>query len=377
MTTEQKAFTALIRAGLWGAEADASLFSAQTDWAALYRRGQQQALLGILLDGIQTLPPDLRPERTFYLQWCAAVFRIEETNKKLNAAIGDLYALLRAKGVNPVLLKGQGVARNYPHPLHRQCGDIDLFVGENPYELVNLILCREGKETSLPSAKHSHFEWRGVVVENHRRLALMKRPRADRQLQRIIARWHETDQTFRFVLEGCEVTVPPVEFDAVFLLQHMVNHLLTSGIGFRQVCDWMCLLHHYSGSLDKESVANDLKSLGLDKAARVFGAMAVDCLGLPETDLPLRFNADDAALGQILFDEIWDSGNFGKADARKKPRPKGYWSGKWHSFANVLARQRRLRKIAPAESAWVPVTMLFNFIKARFSRRSPILKNKQ
>lgn len=29
--------------------------------------------------------------------------------------------------LSPVLLKGQAFAENYPYPLHRQCGDIDLY----------------------------------------------------------------------------------------------------------------------------------------------------------------------------------------------------------------------------------------------------------
>lgn len=369
MTTEQRAFFELVKAGLWGTTADVSAFDSHTDWPRLYKYGKSQTLLGIMLDGIQTLPAELRPERGLYLRWCAFVLQIEERNKKLNREIDNLYKLLRADGVEPVLLKGQGAARNYRNPLHRQCGDIDIYIGKHNFERVNRLLEQDGQEALEVCAKHSAYNWHDVSVENHRILAQMEAPTADRHLQRNIASWHGTDKMVRWELDGCEIVVPPVEFDALFLLQHAVHHLFNLGIGFRQICDWACLLHHNREQLDRALAARELKALGLDRAARIFGALAVKYLGLDEADLPLPFDAKDEADCDWLFDEIWGSGNFGKFDARRTTRPKGYWRGKWHTFTSIVGRNRKLRRVAPAEVFWTPIMRIVNLVWAQFYLR--------
>lgn len=128
----QRPFFSLVRSGLWGTAADASLFQSVTpdDWQELYRMAQSQALLALTFDGISTLPAELRPPRTLYLQWAANTARIEQANARLNRMVTELQSLYTGAGLHPVLLKGQGIAANYRNPLHRQCGDIDIYLGK-------------------------------------------------------------------------------------------------------------------------------------------------------------------------------------------------------------------------------------------------------
>lgn len=369
MTTEQRAFFELVRAGLWGRAADAGAFDSRTDWRGLYRSGRNQALLGVMLDGIRTLPEELRPPRALYLQWCASVANVEENNRKLNAEISNLCALLRSHGIEPVLLKGQGVARNYREPLHRQCGDIDIYIGKADFERVNRLLAEEGESDGEPTIKHSGYTWHDVIVESHRVLMHMESPFSDRRLQRSIASWHGTSRALKIDIEGCEVTVPPVEFDAIFILYHAVSHLLYGGIGLRQICDWACLLHNNRTTLDREAVARELRRLHLAKSARVFGALAVKYLGLPEEELPVSLRESDVPTGDWLLEEVWRSGNFGHSDSERKPRPSGYWRGKWHTYTTALSRVRKLWRIAPAEALWVPFTMIMNVLQVQWYLR--------
>lgn len=365
MTTEQRAFFELVRAGLWGTTADASAFDDKTDWNGLYNCGRSQTLLGVMLDGIQTLPETLRPERSLYIRWCASVLQTEENNRKLNREAGNLFTLLRAHGVEPVLLKGQGTARNYLRPLHRQCGDIDVYIGNENFERVNRLLEQDGHRPCEVNYKHSTYDWHGVSIENHRILAKMKSPLSNRRLQRYVASWHGTDKALRFDLDGCMVTVPPVEFDASYLLFHSVDHLLNSGVGLRQVCDWTCLLHNNRTVIDREAIARQLRLLRLERAARIFGAIAVEYLGLPEEELPVRLQSGDRKLGEWLMEDIWRNGNFGHSNAGRKPRPKGYWRGKWHTFTTSMDRIRSLWRVAPMEALWTPATMIDNVLQAQ------------
>lgn len=127
-----QAFFSLVRSGLWGCLADATLFKSVSaaDWDNLYRIAQTQALLAVTFDGINTLPAELRPPRPLYLQWTAKTVQIEQANERLNRMVEELQTLYSHAGLHPVLLKGQDIGLNYRHPLHRQCGDIDVYLGK-------------------------------------------------------------------------------------------------------------------------------------------------------------------------------------------------------------------------------------------------------
>ena len=228
-------------------------------------------------------------------------------------------------------MKGQGVAQNYRYPLHRHCGDIDLYIGPDNYEKANALLRKEVTSELEETYKHINVVWHGVTVENHRVLTQLSAPLADRRLQAEIKRWHGSDECRKRWIDDVEVTLAPLPFDTAFVLIHSVQHFLNEGIGLRQICDWACMLHAQRNLPGKEDIAHLLKSFGLEKAARVFGALAVCFLGLPQEDLPIAYRKKDIPTAEWLLNDIWQGGNFGHYDQERQNRPKGYWKGKWIS----------------------------------------------
>lgn len=63
-------------------------------------------------------------------------------------------------------------------------------------------------------------------------------------------------------------------------------------------------------------------------------------------------------IGEQLLEDILSTGNFGQHDNRIKPRPKGYWAGKWYTFCRATRRCNELRQFAPYEALWYPVTLI-------------------
>ena len=356
-------FFVLLRSGLWGSQPDEKLFDSQTDWEVLYKESKHQAILGIVLDGIDLLPAEIRPPRPLYLKWCAEVLGIEDDNKKLDSEIENLYELLRADGVEPILMKGQGIARNYRNPEHRSSGDIDIYVGKNDYDKVNALLSKDGKSKEVWSAKHMAFEWHDVIIENHRLLATMAAPRAQKNLTRLIKSWHGSDQCYKCRIGTTIVTMAPLDFDSVFLLLHSVSHLMSSGVGLRQICDWSLFLHNHREELDRETVIQYLKDLGLKNAARIFGALAVRYLGLPKEDLIIPFSEEDERVADLLLDDIMRVGNFGISGERSWKKPKNWFKARIFNFKNTLNRINRLRMIDPEGAAWLPFGNVMTFTR--------------
>lgn len=367
MKEEQIAFLELVKSGLWGNEPDKSAFSSKTDWKRLYKIGKKQALLGVMFDGMQRLPDELKPERGIYIQWCTAVLLIEDNNRKLNHELGNLYSMLRSEGIEPVLMKGQGVAQYYPEPLHRVCGDIDIFIGKKDYEATSRLLSKDGHESAEMTSIHSTFDWHGVVVENHNTIDQMASPKSDRELQKIVESWHHGRER-KMMIEGTEVLLPPLDFDVVFIFHHALYHLLSSGVGFRQLCDWARMLHVNRDNIDKEEVRQMLKALRIEGAARIFEALEVEYLGMPSEDLILEYGEDDKRKAKILFDDIWNSGNFGFWDDNRSKRPEGYWKGKMYTFKNEVKRSRKVGQICPREARWIAYRLFRSFAKVQMQR---------
>lgn len=351
----KEAFFALIRAGLWGTPAEAALFDGLTadHWQTLYRLAQTQTLLAVTFDGVSTLPAPLQPPRPLLLQWAAQTLQIEQANDRLDRMVERLHTLYTGAGLHPVLLKGQGMAACYRLPRHRQCGDIDVYLGKDGQPKANHLLCEAGAQRSgEDSDKHASYDLDGVHIENHRLLSHMNNPLAQRRFVRLVCGWYPQGAEMRIGMP-----TPPPTFNALYILQHAFGHFMSSGIGLRQLCDWCCLLRTRRDDIDPTRLCTDLRRLGLLRAARAFGYVAVHYLGLPPECLPFD-TANCRNLGEKLVLEILATGNFGQYDRRIGPRPKGYWRGKWYTFCRALQRDRRLYAYAPWEALFHPLTLI-------------------
>ncbi|NDW12633.1 hypothetical protein D0T50_06985 [Bacteroides sp. 214] len=351
-------FFELLRSGLWEKPADISLFEEkETNWQTIYELAKRQALLGVVFDGIETLPSELRPPRPLYMQWCARVAQIETANEHLNELTGELFAEYKKAGLSPVLLKGQGVATYYPNPKHRQCGDIDIYVGKKQYEQAKQIMEALG---AVPEdeeyVKHAGFEYKNVEIEVHRIAAMLFNPAANRKLNRFIEKWL-SGQPYLVMIEGNSIPAPAPTFNAVYLFIHAFNHFLNSGIGLRQLCDWARLIKTGFNEIDRAEVTMLLSSMKLLKAAGAFAYIATTYLGLDSHDVPfpIKSNKED---GEKLLADILIVGNFGQYDTRVIPRPKSYWGGKWHTFARAAKRCREFAQYAPTEAFWYPFILI-------------------
>ena len=373
----QQAFFSLVRSGLWGTVADPELFRQTTaaEWDVLYRMAQSQALLALTFDGIGTLPAELRPPRPLYLQWAARTAQIEQANERLNRMVETLQTLYSNAGLHPVLLKGQGVATNYRNPLHRQCGDIDIYLGKQGQPIANCLLLQQGAEAEgEESDKHASYTFKGVHIENHRIILRVNNPWSNRSFRKLVKEWYPQGAEFPNKDTGeastgtnLSMPVPPVTFNALYIFLHAFMHLLNSGIGLRQLCDWSCLLVKRHKDIDGARLLHQLQDLGLLRAAQAFCYIAVTRLGLPSNYLPIPLE-DIKQLGEELLEDIFATGNFGQHDARVKPRPRGYWAGKWHTFCRATHRVNELRQFAPGEAVWYPVTLIKGTVAIQINR---------
>lgn len=362
-TTPQKDLLSLIRLGLHPQAEWIPMHP--IDWDAVFQLAKEQSMLGIVFDGVTKLPQAQRPP--FYIQWAAIVLQIEKKNHHLNKTIHQLQELYQAHDVPCVIMKGQAIARHYPNPLHRQCGDIDVYVGKKKAKLSRQLLEKEGGVQSQEAGlMHAAYSWHDTTVEIHRLMTLFASPLHSYRFNKMLKQWFP-ESPLEIELAGSSIHTPPPLFDALFVLKHCEEHIFESGIGLRQPIDWLFHIAAYKDCL-QEILTPALKQLDLYYLAQTIAFIGVHYLGFSAESLPITIptNSPEA---DLLLQDILAGGNFGHYSCKQivDKAIEDKWEAKWHAFKLAMKRKQRLRTLSPAEALWLPFMKTKNRIYILFS----------
>ena len=346
--TSEQVFFSLLRNALWGTPVEVP--EGFTRWGDVFSLALEQAVFGLVAksaidheDIIGCIPAPAEKKMKDFLISTMAL------HIKMNDALTAAVSAFRKAGVEPVLLKGQGLARNYPSPEYRQSGDVDLYVGAENYEKAYDALVPIVKEIDDRSKiwNWMHFDSKigSVVLEVHYRADYMHSHKRDRLYREYMAKGLSEDLCpVRF--GDMDVMTPNDDFNAFYVFYHLWRHFTGSGVGLRQFCDWACFLHSRAGRLDLQYLKNVLDTLDLMKPWQVLGCFLVKELGLPESDFPFY---DSRYVGKTakVREYVLTDGNFGVHTGYSRARSNNYLREKWISFKCHISRVFRMFVIFP------------------------------
>lgn len=356
----------MLKFSLWNREEDfhtlEQLIGEKTermDWEQMVNLAMEQTVLGHVTEAVTCLPKNLRPEKSVYFSLVSQVSDIEKRNRQMSRFAHILMDNLERKGCHALLLKGQGVGRNYRNPLHRQPGDIDLLLIDNEEyehakELLSKIAESEGNEKK--ERQHSDFVVKGFVVEVHGHFQFL----ICRQFSENLPKWTRerllSPPISVNLMNSSEsdenVKLPPVQFDVVFIFAHMLNHFMTGGVGLRQICDCMMFLCENYEKVDKTVLKEDLEQLGLDKFWKAYASMAVDFLGYPKEKMPF-YDAGLKRKGEIMLENVFKTGNFGAIQKKSQlSSDTNKWLKKIVTCWGQIPVYWRVGKLFPEESLY-------------------------
>lgn len=366
MQLVEKQLLALLKAGLWKSSVDSSLFEKEVNWKEIIKLAKEQTVVGIVYDGMLTLPQELRPSRIVLLQWTNILLQLENNNLLMNEELWKLFANYETNSVSPILMKGQGLAYNYPQPLHRQCGDIDVYVGKSGFDKANKLLVSLGGEIINVSSRRVLCKWNILTVENHCKLTEFGSPWANSFLNKEMKQVGNSNRKVK--IGEYDIRLLPLELDVMFVLVHLLLHFIYEGIGLRQICDWACMLHRYRDDIDKKELERLLRGVGCFNGAKIVGAMMVKYLGFPKCEVPFMISAEDYKNSEWLMDGIIEGGNFGFYSEYYKHKPKNWLKRKLYAVNNIINRCRKYHKLAPAEAWCYPFRLVIICLRIRMNR---------
>lgn len=327
----EQTFFELVRSAIWNTTPKLKHIPTESEWKNIYRISNEQTVTGIMLDAISKLPETHRPHKQLLMQWIVAQKIIERNNILMNKEVTTIFDELNKENISTYLMKGQGIAQLYPKPEHRICGDIDLYFKECDFEdAKNFFTVNGCNIEDEPNASHAETHYKGIVIELHRRSATFFTKRLQKKYNKItneaIIRHKETVK-----IDEKEITVLPPMTNALQLLSHMLRHILMSGLGLRQVCDWVLFVYKYQSKIDKDLFIAHIKELQLFTIYKAMTAIAMSHLGLPKEYAVCEITAKDRLIAEKIMAHIMQYGNFGHYKENNSPKTK------WEYFKSYIS----------------------------------------
>ncbi|MBO4642265.1 MAG: nucleotidyltransferase family protein [Bacteroidaceae bacterium] len=279
----------------------------ESEWILVLNEMFRQMIIGVFADGLDRIPQEYRPSKLTLLPWIGSIQKVEESTQLNLDRTRELVSLVLKAGYKNCVLKGVAMALYYPEPLHRQCGDIDLWVNGKRKDVM-MSLRAKGWQTShilWHTVNANVFE--DVLVEIHFHPAWLWNPWHNKRLQRFFESHKEkmmADEDERLGFAR-----PTVEFDAVFSLVHTFRHFVAEGVALRHIVDYFYImrklregdddvLHHTSYII--------IHQLGMGKFAGAMMWVLSYVCGMPRECLLCEPNEKE---GRFLLKEITQGRN--------------------------------------------------------------------
>lgn len=345
MDTTRTTYLSLLQSGLWDKEA---VINGSIDWKALMTLAQSQSTTSLICHAALQLEEDAVPA-TLQPKMQALLLKSINAHATANRTIARIVSRLHEESIDPVLLKGQGIASYYPTPMLRQCGDIDLYVGKEKYAAACSIIraMYEGApHSSEPTNKHTEFDLGGgLSLEIHQYTEVLDKEKMNTSYQ-AFSDAGTRNGLVPIIFNGVSVNTPEPTFNAFYIFHHLWHHTIGMGIGLRQVCDWAVFLHTYADQLDKPRLESYLRAIHLWDKWQVYGSLLVQYLGVKPEEVPFYDERKNRRSQRLLHYILTEGDNrefkFGRSEQKTKKKAA--------TLHYIFRKTTRLLPIFPSEA---------------------------
>jgi hypothetical protein len=349
MTQAEQQYFAIMRAALWDTPV---ALEGTPEWEGIMRIASHHATNVLVADVASRLEGELAPSSNLLREMRVSMRSNLMQHLELKRILTMAVNALREKDIEPILLKGFGLALLYPNPHLRQFGDIDLYIGQKQFHKACYVLralpgsYNWGDE--VDTGRHYNIEFGQHPMEIHRVSVDIDDPKAA-ALYETIEQDGLADHRQTVDFEGFPLSVPSKEFVVFFTFFHVWEHFMTTGVGWRQLSDVAMTLHRYHNDLDTSKLRSWIMAMHMMESWQAFGWLMVNRLGLPEEEFPFyEPNCQKRALK--LYDRVMAEGNFCRPNRFKHSKPKGRFAKKIHSFIGIFIDYHHLSAVFPSQA---------------------------
>jgi len=350
MTSVTSVLFDALKVALWGDVPHVDLYRSLSlsDWNNLYEIACKQTVEVLVFDALESLPDDIEIPKDLIKKWCIRVDQIEQRNTYMNQVIKSQIHFFDNLGIKPILQKGQGIAKYYPNPLHRNCGDIDWYINNKNDFDKTFDSVKQHVEKVSRSKMDAFFVWKHQETELHSRLVETRNPLKWSFIKKLEDQ-HKTKLDF-LKLDDITVSLPAPLLNILLVNIHILKHQITYGIGLRQLCDAAVLYDKLYKKYDSNELLLAYKNLGVVQWTHVFHHLLVNYIGLSENKIP--YPIKKSANSDWMINDILNSGNFGFTDDRYDDSSSQ--TGRVNRFGRLGSSYLKYMYYAPEETLIFP-----------------------
>ena len=293
LNKEQTCLLSLIKSSLFNLD---PVIPENVDWDNVYGLAKVQCIVPLLASCV---PSEYRNA------WLDITCQSKARYMQMLYEQNSLIRLLNANSIPLVIFKGTAAAVYYPVPSLRTFGDIDFYVSEGDFDLTCSLLEKNGYFLAEQSDRHYSYIKNGMEFELHRVISSIHYKNVE------IIYINGLNNSVDYKIENYSFPGLPIYENGLVLLGHIIAHLKQSGIGLRQIIDWMMYVHK---ELDDKAWSEQFSPFaheaGLENLAITVTYMCKKWLGLND-EITWCDGADEEVAHELLI-RVLDDGNFGQ-----------------------------------------------------------------
>ena len=339
------------------------------DWNELTRQARIHGVEPLVYDAALRLPTEQMPDKPLATQMKQVCLYQMQQQMLWLPRIKTAVEALRKAGVEPVLLKGFGLAELYPKPYLRSWGDADIWVGIKNYHAG----CKALRE-AFPEARHHDEEYEelkhygivfpdGNAIELHRVAMDFPTPEEDAYWQTLeVPAMAEAVNNVQCQLSivQCQLVAPSEPFNILFVFLHAWEHFCGTGMPLKQVLDIALLVQRDYKPLSDERkkqydtyLTTHLRRFHLMEAWQLVAYVVNSVTGvqMPLYDRP-------SARGELFYERVlkegqcrvrdFKLGGADRYDERERAKQLPVWRRKLLTLRHRRENAMFLRQYTPA-----------------------------
>lgn len=279
------------------------------DWDSVYEEAKAHQVHTLLFPLLEEIPVHLRPESVLFESWKYETLR-EATLQLLHMdQMEKVFLLLHKEGIPVIALKGLILRGYYPAPELRTMLDADILIHREDFKKVHSILVSLGYKKGKTSERHTAYSLNGCP---------------DIELHEILTDSTEMENLNHFTFQAWENASPAligsapvltlsVKDQLIYLMFHIIHHVLLSGVGLRQLCDLTVFAVSHWEEILWEDILYEMEPYSYDKFTLVLLSICQDLFGLPLSESVITEDEDEFnSYKKLLIEDIINSGVYGK-----------------------------------------------------------------
>ncbi len=327
------------------------------NWKEVLKYAKEQGVEAIVLDGYRKFlskNPDvvndfIKPETELLLLAAYGRSLISENkNRKQQTALLKLSEILEREKIPFLIMKGFACGQYYPNPLHRSCGDIDIYPGDK-FNESNQALRSSGIDVDDYYYRHSASTINEVNIENHKILCDLRGPKD----QTLALEAQLEAEGKKSITNGKDVVVngvcisgakfPTANFNVLFLPWHVSAHFEFERVTIRHLLDWALFLTNEGKEIDIEMFreAKRMYTFGYSKFADLLTNLSLRYLMMPVGNVPSGIIEDANNFDDQLANKVFDYMFVGQP----RERDENVWKFRWNNIRRVWNERWKYKEL--------------------------------